>query len=112
MRFLVDENIGKSIVSYLRNVDHDVKWVKEVRPGISDIEILKLAVKERRVIITYDRDFGEIIFLRKEKHCGVILLHLSIDLVSYHLRALKNFLEKYADSDIVDQFWRVNDTYL
>lgn len=112
MRFLVDENIGNSIVAYLRSEGHDTVWIKEMGIGMDDLDILKLALKEKRVLVTYDQDFGELVFRRKEKHRGVLLLRLSIDIVSYHLRALKNFLEVHRPSEIRGRFWKIGDEYL
>lgn len=112
MKFLVDENIGKSIVGHLKNTGYDVIWIKEVRLGMPDSDILKLALKEKRVIVTYDRDFGELVFLQKEKHYGIILLRLTTDLAFYHIKALKHFLRQKDDKDIVGKFWRVDDAWL
>ncbi len=72
MRFIVDENVAISVVNALRNAGHDVKDVKEEKLyGISDKELLVLATKEKRIIITHDKDF-----LNMESGVGIILLRL------------------------------------
>jgi predicted nuclease of predicted toxin-antitoxin system len=112
MKFLVDENIGKTIVSYLESSGYDVKWIRRVSPGISDIDVIVLALKENRVIITYDLDFGELVFLDDKKHAGILLLRVSTDLVPIHLKAIKNFLLKHNEKELCNRFWKIGDTYL
>ena len=111
MKFLIDENIGSSIVAFLRNGGHDVQWIREIQCGMPDGEILQLALKEKRVVLTYDQDFGELVFHRQRKHSGVLLLRLQTDSVEYHLAALKNFLKEHSE-DISNEFWKIDDTYL
>jgi predicted nuclease of predicted toxin-antitoxin system len=59
MRFLVDECAGPAIADWLRGREHDIYSVYNQSPGISDDDILKKAVKEHRILITCDKDFGE-----------------------------------------------------
>lgn len=112
MKVLVDENIGSSVVQYLLSEGHNVIWIKELRPGMSDKEILKLALKTRRIIITYDQDFGELIFLKGERHYGVILIRPRLDTISNHLRILKQFFEKYSAREIAGKFWKLDERFL
>ncbi len=74
MRFLVDECIGPSVARWLRENGHDVTSVFDEFKGADDEWIIKKAYSERRIIITNDKDFGEMIFRRKMPHKGVILL--------------------------------------
>jgi predicted nuclease of predicted toxin-antitoxin system len=46
----------------LREVGHDVVSISELYPGISDREVLEIATKEQRAIITFDSDYGELVF--------------------------------------------------
>lgn len=112
MKFLVDENIGKSIIEYLRACDHEVTWVKELKPGMSDRDIIKLALKEKRIIVTYDQDFGELVFFERQRHYGIILIRVSIDNVMHHLGALKRFLSLHTPTEIIGHFHKVGDEYL
>ena len=78
MRFLADENIPFYTVRKLRNCGCDITWVTEISPGISDREVIKLAESGNRIIITFDRDFGTIVF--KSKYTittGIIYLKFS-----------------------------------
>lgn len=64
MRFLADEHFPSASVARLRSDGHDVAAVAEGAVGNSDLENIELAIRERRVILTYDRDYGELIFER------------------------------------------------
>lgn len=74
MKFLVDESTGRSMVSHLRSLGHDVASVQEDRPGIEDVEVCEWANQEKRVIITNDKGFGKLAFQERLPNRGVILL--------------------------------------
>ncbi|MBI4450389.1 DUF5615 family PIN-like protein [Candidatus Woesearchaeota archaeon] len=77
MRFLTDENIATSVFRSLRQAGHDVKDVKESRlQGASDNELLRLARDEDRIIVTHDKDFGQVLQASKIQHCGILFLRL------------------------------------
>ena len=77
MRFLLDENVDARLLPYLRQQGHDVKSVlRDYQSSLADPVILALAVSEERVVITNDRDFGDIIFHQGQPHAGVIYLRL------------------------------------
>ena len=60
MRVLADANMQETVVDLLREGGHDVVWVKEVQPRTVDPDVLAWATRESRLLITYDKDFGEI----------------------------------------------------
>jgi predicted nuclease of predicted toxin-antitoxin system len=60
MRFLADENFPGSAVAKLEAAGHDVVWVRTAAPGSKDDDILALAAREERIILTFDKDFGEL----------------------------------------------------
>ena len=60
MRFLADENIPRDAVTELETAGHDIVWVRTVAPGSKDEDVLALAVREERIILTFDKDFGEL----------------------------------------------------
>jgi len=77
VKFLADENIPKRSVEYLRERKVDVSSVLEFSPGISDHEVLQIAIDENRTIITLDSDFGTLIFkLNMKPKAGVIFFRL------------------------------------
>lgn len=77
MKILADENIEREFIEALRESDFDVLSVRESYTGVADDEILQVAVSEKAVILTYDTDFGELIFRFGWKSHGVVLLRLS-----------------------------------
>ncbi|MEN8219620.1 MAG: DUF5615 family PIN-like protein [Pseudomonadota bacterium] len=77
MYFLADENFPRKAVLALRNVGYDVKWVKTDAPGISDEEVMAWAYQEKRVLLTFDKDFGELVFHQgKTGSEGIILFRI------------------------------------
>ena len=78
MRLLVNENIPRSVVQRLRDSGHDVLSVKESLPGSSDFAILARAQTEIRLVITQDKDFGELAFRSGlPAECGIILFRVN-----------------------------------
>lgn len=79
MRFLADENLPGRLVAALRAAGHDVTWVRNTAPGIDDTAVLALAAAERRVLVTFDKGFGELT-ARELPHpdCGVVLLRMRL----------------------------------
>lgn len=77
MRLLANENFPGAAVEALREAGHDVAWVRTDSPGISDREVLAAAVAATRILLTFDKDFGELAFRsRIPSACGVILFRL------------------------------------
>ncbi len=62
MRFLANENMPGDAVSALRAAGMDVLWVRQDSPGLNDIDVLAWAVREKRILLTFDKDFGELAF--------------------------------------------------
>jgi len=78
VRFLTDENIAKSTVVLLRDLGHDVLDVKESKWfGYSDDKLLGIATRQKRIIVTLDHDFGNILRYPPERHEGVVLVSLN-----------------------------------
>ena len=77
IRFLANENVTAAIVAALRERGHDVFWIKESMRGAADSIVLALAQTDRRVVVTLDKDFGELAFRsRLPAQSGVILIRL------------------------------------
>jgi len=78
MQILADENIPGTAVRHLRDAHHDVLWIRESFPGMADFDIMKLAVDEQRIIVTFDKDFGELAVTGTSQiPRGIILLRIS-----------------------------------
>lgn len=76
MKFLADENFEWEFVYRLREAGHDVVFLDEYEAGIEDVEILRTAVELDAIVITNDKDFGELIFRHGFESRGVIFLRL------------------------------------
>ena len=78
MRFLVNENVTRTVIQELRRRGHDVLSVKESMRSEADDAILARAQTEERIVVTHDKDFGELAFrAHLPASCGVILIRLS-----------------------------------
>jgi len=73
MKFLSDENISTKVVSNLRDKGMDIVSVKEITAGLGDEAVLETANKQNRILLTFDDDFGELIYRRKLKAHGIVL---------------------------------------
>jgi len=77
MQFLANENFPLDVVEAVRKVGHDVAWIRTDSPGSKDADILKRAVSEQRILLTFDKDFGERAFqLGLPASCGIVLFRL------------------------------------
>ena len=77
MNFLADENLEMQVVERLRQDGHHVLAVVEMEPGISDEQVLKQANQLSALLLTSDKDFGELVFRLRRLSSGVILLRLA-----------------------------------
>lgn len=92
LKFLADENIPLEVVSSLKKEGINIRSVIEIGYGLKDETILKLANKENMVIITFDKDFGEIVFKDRKKSKGIILLQFYPQTIGYIVSVLMNVL--------------------
>lgn len=77
MRFLADENFPGEAIRGLRAAGNDVIWVADDASGSSDAEVLARAAREERILLTFDKDFGELAKASPlPPGCGVILLRI------------------------------------
>ncbi len=97
MRFLVDECTGPAVAKWLKAEGHEVFSVFDQAQGIDDAEVLTIAVAEERILITNDKDFGEMIFRERLDHRGVIFLRLSDERSTNKIAVLKLVLDNYSD---------------
>ena len=94
LQFLLDANISPETAIFLRSFGFEVKSLIEAGlGGINDAEVAKIAEREKRVIITFDLDFGEMYFFASKKKFGVIVLRLDDQRVETVNAVLKRFFE-------------------
>lgn len=78
MRILADENFPRDAIIALQHQRYDVVWVRTDAPGSSDRDILERAQAENRIIVTFDKDFGELAFRFKlPATSGIILFRIT-----------------------------------
>lgn len=96
MNFLADENIDAEIVDHLRNKGYEVEYVLEIAPGVGDKEIISQANKNKSILITSDKDFGELVFRQHSVHNGVILIRLHGMPADKKAEIVLNFVKNYS----------------
>jgi predicted nuclease of predicted toxin-antitoxin system len=74
MDFHADENIPGPAVLLLRQRGHDVVWSVEVGRGLNDPSVLAAAIAAKRILLTFDKDFGELVFRHKTQAVHGIVL--------------------------------------
>lgn len=77
MNLLADESVDFPIVKQLRAEGHTVIAIAELSPSISDDEVLAIANAQQSVLLTGDKDFGELLFRMRLASTGIILVRLS-----------------------------------
>ena len=77
MRWLLDECVDAALVGILRDLGHDVVYTGDIAPRASDTEVMDLAAHERRLLLTEDKDFGDLIFRQARAVPGLVLLRIN-----------------------------------
>lgn len=95
LKFLADVNIEKPIVDFYRNHEWDIKWVSDFSPKMDDENLIKLARAEKRVLLTNDKDFGELVFLQKRLSHGIILLRVKGQETGLKVTLIKRLMAEY-----------------
>ena len=98
MRILANENFPLDAVEALRANGHDVAWIREDARGSLDEQVLARAQSEERVLVTFDKDFGELAFRSKlPAASGVILFRISAPSSRHVASAVVQALASRAD---------------
>jgi len=74
VRWLADECVAAPLVAFLRAHGHDVLYVAEAAVGLSDADVIALALREKRLLLTEDKDFGWLAFAGHMDNPGVVLI--------------------------------------
>jgi len=77
MLLVADEGVDRGIVERLRSDGHEVLYVADMAPGIADATVLEMARQEDAVLVTTDKDFGELVIRQGRGDGGVVLLRLA-----------------------------------
>ncbi len=76
MKILVDVSAGQAVRDALIALGFDVQSVRDRDPRMPDQDILEWAVRDNRLVVTMDKDFGELVFRSGKGHSGVLLLRM------------------------------------
>ena len=98
MKFLIDENIGRSVIQYIKGKNYDTVVAKEEFTGRDDIFLIKKAFKENRIIITNDKDFGYLCFKTNYPTAGTILFRLKEENPEKKVKMLDYLLTEKQDN--------------
>jgi len=93
----MDVGVGKKVEEWLAGNGYDIKCVRDINPTADDSEILRLAVKENRMVITMDKDFGELVYNSGRLHSGVLILRLEDADSGQKVKIMKKILAEYSD---------------
>ena len=97
MKILADESVEGEIVALLRSEGHDVAYVPETSASIRDDEVLARANVEGRVLLTEDKDFGDLAFFYGSRSSGIVLLRAHGAGVEAKARLVAEALQTHED---------------
>lgn len=98
MRFLADESCDFAIVRTLREAGHDVLAVRDSMPGATDSAVIERALSESRILLTEDKDFGQLVFASAAESPGVIFMRYSARTRQLMAQTVMAFIERKAES--------------
>ncbi len=103
MRFLVDECTGPLVAKWLSGEGYETFSVFDEARGLADPEVLEKALSGNWILITNDKDFGEMVFRERRPHHGVIFPRLDDERSANKIDVIRRLLAKYSDK-LVERF--------
>ena len=103
LKLLFDVGVSKKAEIHFKMLGFDVLAIRDINPSMKDMDILELSVKEARLIITMDKDFGELAFNSKKLHTGILLLRMEDAKWEQKIEVLSQIFEKYS-KNIIGKF--------
>lgn len=97
IHFIMDESVDLRLKSCFAKGTMTVLSIAREHPGLNDDEVLALAYNKDAVLITEDKDFGDIIFRLKKNHAGILLLRLAGVPLEEKIALINNFLKEHLD---------------
>jgi len=95
-KFLADENVPPALIEFLRDKGFDVKDLRDSAiSGSSDSLLIDLARQENRVLVTFDKHFGNILLYPLHTHHGIIRIRIHPPLLSDIVKAFERFLSEF-----------------
>lgn len=109
MRILADENIDYPVIRNLRELGFEVFSIMDMHQGEDDNFVLSVANELDCILLTNDKDFGDLVIRKQLPHKGVILLRLSSQSVTEISDVVVKILQTYSEQ-IINKFTLVSDT--
>jgi len=103
VEIIADESVDFGIIRALRKGNVAVYSILENNSGIDDVEVLKIAVNKKLLLLTEDKDFGELTYRLQKEHKGIILIRLMKIPRTERIITVVNVLNKYF-SDMKNKF--------
>ncbi len=97
IKFIADVNVEKAVVDFLRDEGYDVKWTADFGVAMPDQKLLDLANREQRILVTNDKDFGELTFLQKKLSVGIILIRVKGQKTNDKVKLMKKIVKDHSD---------------
>ena len=94
-KFIIDVGVGRSIEEWLKSQNFRVFTIGSINPEMKDFQIIQLANVEDGIIITMDKDFGELVFKENNTHKGILLLRLEDAVSEEKLAAIQNIIPEH-----------------
>lgn len=112
MRFLLDASVRLSLGVYLQSEGFDVRFMAGTPDhDLDDEAVLSIAVRENRVLVTNDRDFGTLVFHHRLPHRGVIFFRLADESAGRYREKMQLLLRQY-DERLQDHYLVVTDAHI
>jgi predicted nuclease of predicted toxin-antitoxin system len=97
MKILADENISKLLVERLRQEGHQVQYIAEIARGCNDPTVLELANRQGALLLTDDKDFGELVFHQHLRAAGILLVRLATLSPPQEVEVVVKVIREYSD---------------
>jgi predicted nuclease of predicted toxin-antitoxin system len=98
VRWLIDECVDAALAVQLRESGHDVIYVSDVAPRATDAEVMSRANSENRLLLTEDKDFGDLVFRQARPVPGIVLLRIDSARRSHKGARLLAAIGRFGDS--------------
>jgi predicted nuclease of predicted toxin-antitoxin system len=89
--------VAAPLVAFLRTDGHEVLYVAEAAAGLSDSDVIALALREKRLLLTEDKDFGDLVFRRERVIPGVVLMRVRPEYPALKAVRLAAAIERYGE---------------
>ena len=97
MNLLADESVDFGIIEALRIHGYEIEAIIEIDPSIDDDEVLEIAIKKDAILLTEDKDFGELTYRLKKPNKGILLIRLSGLTIEKKIEMVLETLDKYKE---------------